>query len=357
MRLEVHGAGDASEPDLLPEWIHLSPAGPEVQGRDGRAFEIAAPADVLARTEAELPMLIDWDHDSMFGSSTQAAGWIDRVAFVAEGETDADRTAPGFWGHVELWTPQGARDVRDRRYRMLSPVIRHQHREADVEGEETPAPLLLNFENAALTNRPNLRMASLNAEAQAEGIHDMTDEELAELLTLLGLDEGADGAAVIEAVRALTSDDEAPPDEDMERASAALRVMEGELRCARERLAAIDAERAESDRAERIALVEAAIVEGRALPAHRDDLVRLATGGDEDRATFARLTAQAMGAPRGRVTGHGEARPSGAPRTDRRGVIDGLTDRDRHLYVNLTRGMGWSHDRALAKLAERAEGI
>jgi len=355
----------------LPTWLHLAPAGPEVQGRDGRAFAVINPALVVERTQPELPMLVDWDHESMFGLSTKAALWIDQVVFVAEAEVSPTTPAPGFWGHVERWTPEGESDVRNFRFRNLSPVIRHQIREPESEGDEAPPPVLLSFENVALTNRPNLRMVSLNSESapSAEGAAAMSEEELAELRSLLGLEEDADGAAILAAVAAALMPDEEPeePPADEEAAEAARqldavnaanRVLTADLAASRAALAEHTAAAAQADVDSQTALVDTAITEGRAHATMRDDLVRLATSErPEDRDMFGRLTAAKIaGAPRGRVTHSGEARPAagGRRRTTigRKAEINALSEADQHTYRAM-KSAGFGHSDILDKIEER----
>jgi phage I-like protein len=293
-------------------------------------------------------MLIDWDHASFLGESTKAAGWIGAVEYVSEEDTDDLRPAPGFWGHVEAWTPEGAEDVRTKRFRMISPVIRHQFRLAEVEGGEPPPPLLWAFENVALTNRPNLRMVALNARETGGGVSAMSDEQLTELRMLLGLEEDADADAILEAVRAATSSDdepeEAPESAELESAHAALRVLESERDAARAELARYREAEAEADRSAAVASVDKAISEGRAHSDNRDDLIRLATSDrQEDRAMFSRLTAHTVSsAPTGRVAHRRESEPH----------TSGLSAEERYLFINL-RSAGLTEDQAMNQINKR----
>ena len=134
---------------------------------------------------------------------------------------------------------------------------------------------------------------------------------------------------------------------NLRRAQEALRVLEEQLRVAHVRLEAIDAERKEREHAARVATVDAAISDGRALAAHRDDLVALATSEREtDRAMFERLTSQRIGgAPMGRVAKDGESKGGVKASTAN------LTESERLLYDNYTRGFGWTREKALAKIA------
>lgn len=337
MRLALHGEGDDAR---APEWLQVSPPGPIVRGRDQRSYRVDDAARLIAASE--LPMLIDRDHESVYGFSTIAAGWLDRLELVTE--PDGERTAPGIWAHVERWTPEGRADVEAGRFRMISPVI--------VLGptDEDGHPLAMAIENVALTNRPNLRMQALHSETSAQEELTMSDEEMAGLRSALGLPEDANGAAVLEAVNALLEAATKPPAEgetpEAKSAQAQLRVLTRELDAARERLRAIDAATAERTRAEAEASVDAAIKDGRAHADCRADLIRLATSErEEDRAAFARLTThRAPGtAPRGRVV-KAEADRSG----------NDFTEEERILFVNLKAG-GLSPARARERVIARSK--
>lgn len=205
----LHADGAKADKDgklPLPKWVHLTPAGDEghelaakgervVRGRDGREFAIGDIERVLAGTE--LPMQFDWDHESVMGgffgpSSTKAAGWIDKIVYLEEG--DDERPEPGFWGRVERWTPAGQSDVELAYYRGLSPVVRYEYREPASSDAPAPPPLLVGFVNVALTNRPNLKMTLLNSQGQsaAPSAEDQTmHASLLAIAKSLGLPEGA----------------------------------------------------------------------------------------------------------------------------------------------------------------------
>lgn len=215
--------------DALPEWVHFCPAGEQgddghvvVEGRDGRFFVVSDPQAVIDRTE--LPMQFDWDHESMmsfFGGSTRAAGWIDRIEFVDE--PDQARPARGFWGHVERWTPDGERDVRNLYYRGLSPVVRYRMQEVE-EGEFLP--FLASFENVALTNRPNLKMTLLNAEEPQPQPKELP-MSLKKLAKRLGLAEDADADKVADAAHAALDRDVVPA-EQLHAANARIAELEAD---------------------------------------------------------------------------------------------------------------------------------
>lgn len=148
--VDLHRATGRSA-NVLPKWIHLTPAGPEVKGRDGRGFTIGDPESVIEATE--LPLMIDLDHLSYFTGETKAYGWVDEIVF----EDGKGKRAAGFWGRIERWTPAGEGLVRGRDYRYLSPVVFTKGSDDEDELGE-----LVRFDSFALTNRPNLSLEELS---------------------------------------------------------------------------------------------------------------------------------------------------------------------------------------------------
>lgn len=143
---EILGAADTAAPDRLP----LIPAGPRVQGRDGRAwlFDALAAEAVLAEfagNGAQLP--IDWEHATQHrapkGGKAPAAAWI----------TSLDVVDGQLVGQVD-WTPRGRDSIQSREYRYLSPVF-------DYDPE---SGRILRLVSAGLVNKPNLHLPALNQE-------------------------------------------------------------------------------------------------------------------------------------------------------------------------------------------------
>lgn len=301
MPLALHAEGEDESRLAVPEWVHITPAGEAgegeehaervVRGRDGREFAVADPEAVIA--SSEFPMQFDWDHESMLGFSTRAAGWIDEMVYLEEG--DEERPEPGFWAHVERWTPQGRADVEAGYYRGISPVIRHQYREPAEEGGDEPPPLLLNFVNVALTNRPNLRMAMLNNEGAGapEGTENMSHLPQELHATAIALDLDPEAATIAQYAEAaadrLTTP--APTDTEvhaqLEEARARVRSLEDAHRVAVTDLEAARAELGTYRDRERDEIIEQAIREGRTAAANREMLRRLFT---TDREAFDSLT-------------------------------------------------------------------
>lgn len=152
----------------LPEWVQLLPAG-TFNGRDGRGpYSVPLPQRVIDRTREwaaghDLP--IDVGHaleaEGLAGAGAPAAGWI----------TDLESREGALWGRVE-WTDEGARRVRGREFRFLSPVFMH-----DKAGE------VLFVMRAGLTNIPNLRMVAVHSQSTQEKDVAL----LATLITIFGL--------------------------------------------------------------------------------------------------------------------------------------------------------------------------
>ncbi|MCY4584901.1 MAG: hypothetical protein OXB98_02570 [Bryobacterales bacterium] len=176
-----------------PEWVELLPAGPVVEGRDGRKWRLDDPERVAAESldgsdpkKKEIP--IDWEHATEIkapqGEPAPAAGWITRLE-VREG---------ALWGRVE-WTDRGREAVASREYRYLSPVFLHSKERAGTKNNNSPGRIL-RILSAGLTNSPNLALQALNHEGQG----DRNTMDIKKILGALGL---AEDAAVEQAVTAI----------------------------------------------------------------------------------------------------------------------------------------------------------
>lgn len=168
-----------------PEWVQLLPAGPKVEGRDGRKFTVKDMAAIIAAFRAngaDLP--IDLEHATELkapnGEPAPAAGWIRELE---------DRPDGTLWARVG-WTPSGAKALEAppglmSEYRYLSPVLWH-----DKKGN------VVAIDSAALVNKPNLRLQALN---RAEAIEEKLMNP--EILKLLGLPEDATDDQVLTAIK------------------------------------------------------------------------------------------------------------------------------------------------------------
>lgn len=169
----------------LPRWIHLLPAG-TFKGMDGRGpFHFEDADRVIAASFEEAAgrtIPIDYDHQIDLlpnkGGTAPAAGWIVKMEMRSD----------GLWAAVD-WTPRAAQMIREREYRFISPVFAHGYDNR-----------IRRIARAALTNNPALELVSLNSR-QIGASRMPSKTTLAELRKLLGLDDAADEAAIIEAVK------------------------------------------------------------------------------------------------------------------------------------------------------------
>lgn len=127
-----------------PSKIQLLPLG-TFSGRDGRGpYTVADAAAIIAHSKALAPdgqLPVDYGHEMELGDAgARAAGWI----------TDITLEDDGIYGAVS-WTAAAAKSISDREFRFISPAFAH-----DAAGN------VLALISAALTNKPNLDLQSLN---------------------------------------------------------------------------------------------------------------------------------------------------------------------------------------------------
>lgn len=205
----------------VPEWVHLLPLGPEIRGRDGRAWTMPDPEAFVRASREELPAPFDYMHASEHvrpdgtGEEAPAAGWIVDLNVVREG----DGRAPGIWGRVE-WTPRGKKAIAAREYRFISPAFRHSS-----SGE------IVRLTSAGLVHRPNLDLTALNAHNQA-----MTEGQRQALCLQLGLPSSSTHEEMVARVehlqaahRAMQARGEVVPRTDLESAIARFESAEERL--------------------------------------------------------------------------------------------------------------------------------
>jgi phage I-like protein len=177
--LSINASGGA------PEWIELIPAGPVIEGLDGRRWTMTDPEKVVASTKAKLPLVIDYQHASereWINDPVPAAGWISELD-VREGAV---------WGKAD-WTPRGAQMVADREYRFISPAFFHA---ADGAAE------IIQLCSVGLVHKPNLKLTALN---QRQTFQEPEPMDKA-LLAALGLADTATAQDAIAAVNQLKDD-------------------------------------------------------------------------------------------------------------------------------------------------------
>ena len=135
-------------------------------------------------------VLVDADHESELGGSTEALAWITALSDRGPGPEG------GLWGAFR-WTDAGAEAVTGRRFRFVSAAW-------EVDEKDRPLRLI----SCALTNKPAipakpiLNSATATASPQPNPQPQPTPN-MDEIKAALGLAPDADEAAILEAVQAL----------------------------------------------------------------------------------------------------------------------------------------------------------
>lgn len=260
-----------------PKEIMLFPAGPEVQARDGRKWTLNHPEKVLAAFTANGgPIAIDYEHAQAHkapeGDEAPAAGWITSMIF---------RPGEGIFGNVE-WTDRASSMIAAKEYRFISPEF-FTDKNNDV----------LEIVGAGLVNRPAINMPAL-----ARADHTENNDMLKAIAKALGLDEGADEAAILAAIS--TRDTEAKavlaatkvekladvPAEIQKLGEEKTRVLasqddkEKELKALRSQ---VDDLSAKDKKREIASVIDKAVAEGKVAPASRSQFEKMceAEGGIE----------------------------------------------------------------------------
>jgi len=168
-----------------PEWLQLLPAGPHIEGRDGREWNLPdAQALVAAQNRLGHALVLDWEHASEREfERAPAAGWIEELQARGDGT---------LWGRMK-WTPQGEDDVRTGAYRYISPVFTF----------EKLTRRIVQLRGAGLVHEPNLPLAALNRAAQSP---ETTSMDLSKVYSALGLVGGANEEQILAAVNKLQAD-------------------------------------------------------------------------------------------------------------------------------------------------------
>lgn len=134
--------------ERAPEWIELLPSGPNIKGRDGRAWRLSNPAKVAdAFRQQGISLVIDYEHSTEVsapnGVEAPAAGWVEDVQVRDDGSV---------WGKVD-WTLKANNAIVSKEYRFISPAFNHT-KEGDI----------IKLSSIALTNKPNLVLTALNSQ-------------------------------------------------------------------------------------------------------------------------------------------------------------------------------------------------
>ncbi|WP_153769235.1 phage protease [Labrenzia sp. CE80] len=173
-------------------WIKLIPAG-TFQARDGRgpfdAGDQTAMQAIIARTKAYLggtEMMIDYDHQSVFGAipgvggTAKAAGWV----------KDLEVRVDGIYGRVE-WTAAARAAIEATEYRYISPLFTR-----DKAGKVAA------LRNAALLNMPAMDLEAIAARAFPKTTK---GPDMDEILEALGLSEDAGEGEALASITSLVN--------------------------------------------------------------------------------------------------------------------------------------------------------
>jgi phage I-like protein len=135
----------------------------------------------------ELDMVVDYEHQTHFGETAPAAGWI----------KDLEVREDGIWARVQ-WTDRAKEYIKNKEYRYLSPTT----------WIEKSSGRVLAISDVALTNTPRINgYKPLTNNSQGAGNMDWLEK----LRALLGLDEGADAGQAVAAVEKLANSNKALP--------------------------------------------------------------------------------------------------------------------------------------------------
>ena len=176
----LHSPMPEAGADVVPEWVHLVPAG-TFTGVDGRGpYRVKDLAALAAASMKPGRLVVDENHATDLaaprGHSAPARGWI----------VEMQARADGLWGRVE-WTAAGRALLADRAYRGISPAMA-----VDKRDKTTVRAVL----RASLVNDPNLPLTTLPNRKQEPAV------DRVKLRASLGLAEDADEAAILAAAEA-----------------------------------------------------------------------------------------------------------------------------------------------------------
>lgn len=120
-RLLCSAVLDAAEGQPLPTEFRIFKAGVNETTQGDVLFDEQAAADVMARYAREnVDLIVDLNHDSV----DEDAGRMRADARDARGWFKLElRAGPELWAVCATWTPDGARRLRERTQRYISPVV------------------------------------------------------------------------------------------------------------------------------------------------------------------------------------------------------------------------------------------
>lgn len=233
-----------------PDWIQLTPAGPTLEGRDGRTWKMDdadAEAVVAAFAAHGQDLPVDFEHSTQEkgakGEPAPAVGWI----------TELEARNSALWGKVD-WLDAGREAVASRAYRYASPVFNF--------GRATKA--VSKVLSVGLTNQPNFQLTALNREGAQE---DCTMDK--DALEALGLKEGASDSDILTAINKLKSDEQEARNR-AETPDTSKFVPKADYDLAMNRIRSFEGEAEKRANAEITAAVDAAVEAGKIAPSSRD---------------------------------------------------------------------------------------
>lgn len=159
-----------------PEWILVLAAGlNRIEDGDPLLMDAQAAELVLkAYGDTGHDMVLDYEHQTLGKGEAPAAGWIKELAWREDGPR------PGLWAKVD-WTARAAERIAAKEYRYHSPVV--------IRRADNRVARLI---NVALTNQPRLKDAPALAAKYTLNLEE-GDEDMKNLKKKLGL--GADASA------------------------------------------------------------------------------------------------------------------------------------------------------------------
>lgn len=310
-------------PDPAANEIQLFPDGHfrGVDGRPANAADWVMDAAIAARLIEQIdartnPLVIDYEHQTLNaegnGQPAPAAGFFKRLEY---------RPGRGLFAVGVEWTERAKAYIAAGEYRFISPVFSYRPGTGEI----------LALYSSALTNDPGLDgMAAIRAAARRS--HPFTDSEEdivdPKILELLDLDEGAEEAAVIAALKALKqkADDAVAQASAKDEQIAALKQAQSDpathvpvavVENLKSEIAAL--RQSHTDR-EIDELVTAALADGRLLAAQEDWARKLGTSDLEALKTYVH-SAQPIAALKGRQTAGRTPEPQDGALTDEQQAI------------------------------------
>lgn len=178
MKVSSDGGNIPTEIQIIPYGHHTTDKGDFVLDEEAMA---AVMADLAGM---ENDMVIDYEHQTLYGGEAPAAGWIKKLV---------NKGSEGLWAVVE-WTERAAGYLANKEYRYLSPVFLKRKSDGHVT----------RLINAALTNAPAIDGMVALVNKAAFGRKEPTEvSEMKELFKLLGLAPDATEEMAMKAVQEL----------------------------------------------------------------------------------------------------------------------------------------------------------